>query len=385
MAATTEAAAPGAGATGEGPVGAPPASRGLGVGRMYRRRMEWARQGSVPFFGVGQVAPTTTARVEGMRREAEAFGRHLERSEKAIRELKRSTDHFLSGLGETLSAPLPRLYASAPPEGDGAAPGAAAVPPPAASQTKAVPVGSKEPLGRGLSKEALEAARRRLNEGLEQDVLAPMEQWLFAWHGAEARTQELETARIDVDSRRRAVYSLRSKAERQRASLASAASERGRGKLEQGLESTWRTMQHKEAKLAAAVEYFERFEQQVAEELAGLIRDATCLQSYLAACMEYEREAFRGAASAMTSGPDPPGEELNVGSPVAVTAAAVDSGTTTTGTTSSGAGNGKGDTEYQATLKPGAKPPVTRKVTNTGGPQAGSRLYGDDIQLPPPV
>lgn len=40
-------------------------------------------------------------------------------------------------------------------------------------------------------------------------------------------------------------------------------------------------------------------ESEVLEELAGLIRDAVCLKSYLAACTEFQREAFRGISTSL--------------------------------------------------------------------------------------
>lgn len=285
----------------------------------------------------------------------------------AMKQLHSATDAFLKESVELLSAPLPAVYSVSPmgaPE----------------AQAQAA-----ELLGPRADMDRLREITRNLGEGMESDVLAPVQQWLFAWQAVRKRAVKLEETRIDVDARRRVVRSLQQKSESQRSGIARATSERGRGKLEQSLESTWRLTQHKEAKLSMALDHFAQFEGEVSEELQGLIRDAVCLKSYLSACMELEREAFRAAGRALYDGAPSPGATHSV-----------DSGAR------GGGGGGAGSQAARGDSALGEAPnPFEDDGSSAGGYEArivagqakghgnsksdaARQMYGDDIQLPAP-
>ena len=292
------------------------------------------------------------------------------RTTTAMKQLHSATDAFLKESVELLSAPLPAVYSVSP---TGA--------PEALAQ-------AAELLGPRADMDRLREITRNLGEGMESDVLAPVQQWLFAWQAVRKRAVKLEETRIDVDARRRVVRSLQQKSESQRSGIARATSERGRGKLEQSLESTWRLTQHKEAKLSMALDHFAQFEGEVSEELQGLIRDAVCLESYLSACMELEREAFRAAGRALYDGAPSPGATPSA-----------DSGARGGGGGGAGSQAARGDSalgeapnpfeddEHAGSSAGGYEARIVAGQAKGHGnskSDAARQMYGDDIQLPAP-
>ena len=289
--------------------------------------------------------------------------------------LQSATDAFLKESTDLLAAPLPAVYTASPTGG-----------PPE-------PVEGPGLLGPRADLTRLREITKDLDEGMAADVLAPVEQWLFAWQAVRKRVDKLEEVRIDIDSRRRVVRSLQQKSESQRSGIARATSERGRGKLEQSLEATWRMVQHKEAKLSMALDHFAQFEAEVSEELSGLINDAVCLKSYLSACMELEREAFRAAGRALY---DEGGDGGSVSRDSAGAGGRGRDRRSRGPSGGAGAGAGGGQPPVDAADKGDAPNPFEEesadmyeaRIAAGQGKRpsaAGSaQMYGDDIQLPAP-
>ena len=106
-------------------------------------------------------------------------------------------------------------------------------------------VGELNTIGRGCNAEDLVRVQQELSQGLEQDVLTPMKQWLFAWSTVQARLKELEEMRIEVDSRKRQVFNLRQKETKMKENLDSSSNDHQRKVREKKLEETWRMQQRK--------------------------------------------------------------------------------------------------------------------------------------------
>jgi len=264
-----------------------------------------------------------------------------------------ANEHFLKTCKFVLSSSLPRLYETQ----DG----------------QTVPVGEVDTIGRSCNVEDIERITEELSAGLEADVLTPMKQWLFAWSTVQGRLKDLTSKRIEMDSRRRQVANLRIKEEKAKSAVDKANNPSSRLKREQELEKVWHIQQHKDGKLSAAVASYESMESEVLEELAGLIRDAVCLKSYLAACTEFQREAFRsistsliGVVGAQRTGAGPAQE----------------------------AGRGV-DNPFEKTQAnenvPAKKATVSTQYDNGEGSKSNGikpnphALYGDDIKLPAPT
>ena len=205
--------------------------------------------------------------------------------------------------------------------------------------------------------------------------------------------KQLETMRLEVDSRRRVIMGLQGKTTKQRASLDRAPSERRRGKYEQQIEATWRKTQHKEAKLAVAIDRYQKFEEELSEELAGLIRDAACLKSYFSGCMELCREAHRSAGNALNAGLKDPYPVKKIKSPAEQKAAKAKAKeeakkkkkkapSTDTSKTSVGSDS--------SSVPPPAPPQAAAQGKNAKGSgkssvRSANDLYGDDIEMPSPA
>ena len=160
-------------------------------------------------------------------------------------------------------------------------------------------IGGLDTIGRGCKLEDLEKVQQELSQGLEQDVLTPMKQWLFAWSTVQARLKQLEEMRIEMDSRKRQVYNIRQQEVKLRERLDKAKTDHHKKVREKELEDAWRMQQRKDAKLANSTASYNSMESEVLEELAGLIKDAVCLKSYLAACTEFQREAYHSLTHAL--------------------------------------------------------------------------------------
>lgn len=253
-----------------------PAGSKTGIGPFWRRLREKQRQAMAKYFPsmVDTTFTTPKSRQEFMEEEARQFASNIRLMEKDIRGLKLADETFMATCQQVLGSDLPRVYDFGE---DG----------------HVHAVGALDTIGRGTKMEDLQKVQIELSQGLEQDVLTPMKQWLFAWSTVQERLKELEEMRIEVDSRKRQVFALRQDEGKHKEAIDRAKSERSKKDKTKKLEDTWRKQQRKDAKLASATATYQSLESEVLEELAGLIRDAVCLKSYLAACTEFQREAYQ--------------------------------------------------------------------------------------------
>jgi len=253
-----------------------------GIGPWWRKLRERQSQALAEIFPsfVDTSFTTPKTRQAFMEEEARQFALNIKAMEKDIRGLKLADETFMNTCQEVLASDLPRVYDFGP---DG----------------HVHAVGELNTIGRGCNAEDLVRVQQELSQGLEQDVLTPMKQWLFAWSTVQARLKELEEMRIEVDSRKRQVFNLRQKETKMKENLDSSSNDHQRKVREKKLEETWRMQQRKDAKLANATATYQSMESEVLEELAGLIRDAVCLKSYLAACTEFQREAYQSLTHAL--------------------------------------------------------------------------------------
>ena len=303
----------------------------------------------------------------------QGFAKGLVIADKQIKALQAASSGFFKGASSLLKQPQPRVYNLV--------------------EGKAEPQGAEQALGQGTDFGKLDALGADLFGNLESDVLAPIEQWTFAWNAVQTRMKQLETMRLEVDSRRRVIMGLQGKTTKQRASLDRAPSERRRGKYEQQIEATWRKTQHKEAKLAVAIDRYQKFEEELSEELAGLIRDAACLKSYFSGCMELCREAHRSAGNALNAGLKDPYPVKKIKSPAEQKAAKAKAKeeakkkkkkapSTDTSKTSVGSDS--------SSVPPPAPPQAAAQAKNAKGSgkssvRSANDLYGDDIEMPSPA
>ena len=125
---------------------------------------------------------TPRTRQAFMEEEARQFADNIRRMEKDIRGLKLADETFMATCQQVLGSDLPRVYDFGE---DG----------------HVHAVGELDTIGRGCQASDLVRVQQELSQGLEQDVLTPMKQWLFAWSTVQERLKELEEMRIEVDSR----------------------------------------------------------------------------------------------------------------------------------------------------------------------------------------
>jgi len=254
-----------------------------GIGPAWRKLRERQRQFMADILPNGWVDTsfsTPKTRQAFMEEEAKQFAANIKLMEKDIRGLKLADETFMNTCQQVLASDLPRVYDFGQ---DG----------------HIHAVGDLDTIGRGCKTEDLVTVQQELSQGLEQDVLTPMKQWLFAWSTVQARLKELEGMRIEVDSRKRQVFDLRQQEDKLKKKLGEATNDHQKKTREKNLEDIWRKQQRKDAKLATATAAYQSMESEVLEELAGLIRDAVCLKSYLAACTEFQREAYQSLTHAL--------------------------------------------------------------------------------------
>ena len=161
-----------------------------------------------------------------MEEEARQFATNIRLMEKDIRGLKLADETFMNTCKQVLASDLPRVYDF----GD---------------DGHVHAVGPLDTIGRGCKVEDLERVQQELSQGLEQDVLTPMKQWLFAWSTVQARLKELEDMRIEVDSRKRQVFNIRQKEVKLKEKLDNAKTDHQKKIREKNLEDSWRMQQRK--------------------------------------------------------------------------------------------------------------------------------------------
>ncbi|KAL4457824.1 hypothetical protein ABPG75_012689 [Micractinium tetrahymenae] len=221
---------------------------------------------------------TSNARNRAMMKTATDFAAQVKKCEKAIRAAHSANAELLSTTKATMALPLPQTYE----DSNAGAGGAAAV---ALHQ-----VGGPHFKAESISRMGNESGHK-----LETEVLAPLTRWQDVHLQLAARFKELENTRLELDSRRRTVTEMSNKVSQMRAKLGASG---GGVKTEAKLDSTIRTLSHKEAKLKVTTQNFDQQEALLARDLAALISDGQYLKHYVAAALRLQGGALLGAADA---------------------------------------------------------------------------------------
>ena len=156
-------------------------------------------------------------------------------------------------------------------------------------------------VGGVIDTEVLNKTVRDAGARVDSDVVAPLSQWLALHDTLVSKNKELESLRLEVDSRRRTVADLTVKEAAQRARLQRNAD----AKHEQRLDEVVRTLQHKTDKLNSATTEYDKFEEELHTRLVGLIRDAAYVKVHLGAALGTLGAALAQASKQIEAGPIP--------------------------------------------------------------------------------
>lgn len=125
---------------------------------------------------------------------------------------------------------------------------------------------------------------------MEKEILTPINQWNLKYSSIKAKMAKLDDTRLELDSRKRQMLSLRKDIETQRGKL-----DRTKSRGEQALDKTTKYTQHKETKLDGCQTAYDALVQECYDELSILIKDSLLVSDYLKAVMRYGEQAFSQA------------------------------------------------------------------------------------------
>lgn len=179
-------------------------------------------------------------------------------------------------------------------------------------------------VGGAVDAESLNKTIRDAGARVEADVVAPLAQWLSLYDTLVAKNKELESLRLEVDSRRRTVADLTVKEAAQRAKLQRAAD----AKQESRLDEVVRTLQHKTDKLNASQAEYAKFEEELHARLVGLIRDAAYVKVHLGAALGTLGGALQSVSKQVDAVPIP---EITVAAGPSLSGSAKQHATTSAG------------------------------------------------------
>lgn len=233
---------------------------------------------AVGMTGGASFTPTSNLRNETMSKEANDFAVHLKKCEKAILEMKVSAEHILTTTRNVMSAPLPTVF-----EDTAAAAGSDVKP-------------RQSIGGPGFQTDVVARLSQQSSAQLESQVLVPIKRWTEVHSALNGRLVEVDNLRLEVDSRRHTVISLAAQVDKLRASLSKAGAST---KLENQLDETIKTLQHKEGKLALTTHQYQDKEQALYTDLSTLIKDAEWLRHYMAVALRLQGESLIGASVAL--------------------------------------------------------------------------------------
>lgn len=240
------------------------------MGRKWRRFSEGVRQK----FGEYSHA-TSNERNRQMLREAEGFARHLRKVGEQLAQVDNSMRGLGFGMKALLESPIPRPYII--------------------SETGETMRESPEHeiVGAGVQIERITTASEVLGMRLNTEVHAPLREWLVAYDKAKILLDEVEQMRFELDSRRRTVAGLESKANAIRSKL-----DRGDGNQHRSFEAVEKKLRHKEEKYANFQAEYEQQEQICSNAFRSLLKDSVNLRDFLAQSYkvlhEISQEAYGG-------------------------------------------------------------------------------------------
>lgn len=194
-------------------------------------------------------------------------------------DMKNAADSLFSTSKATMSAPLPHVFE------DTAAGSGGEV-------RQSLSIG-----GASFQGEAIARISQTSSAQIESQVLVPMKRWLEVFSALQVRLKQVEALRLEVDSRRHTVIDLAASVDKQRAKLSKMQGSDYR--VEAALDETIKKLQHKEGKLAVAVQSFNEKEQALYTDLSTLIKDATWLRHYVASALRLQGEALLNASKAL--------------------------------------------------------------------------------------
>lgn len=214
-----------------------------------------------------------------MLREADLFARCLRNVDSQLTRVENDVRGLGASMKDLLESPLPRPYII--------------------SETGEVMCETSEAdiVGAGVQVERITTASQVLALRLNEEVHAPLREWLSAFDRAKHLLHEVEKLRVELDSRKRTVVTLEAKANTIRSKL-----DKGDGNQQRSFEDTEKKLRHKEEKCANCKEEFEQLEQECSSALRALLKDSSNLRDFLAQAYkvlhETSIEAYGGFTSA---------------------------------------------------------------------------------------
>ncbi|GAB4817325.1 hypothetical protein N2152v2_004371 [Parachlorella kessleri] len=217
-------------------------------------------------------------------KEATDFLARLQRVEKDLRTLHKTADTTLAGCKDVMNAPLPHVYEETASASGGA-------------------VKSLESIGGpGFSPEQMLRYTVELNQAMQSQVFAPLQQWANSHKDAVLRQKNVDKLWAEVDARRTKVQGLKDNVDKLRG--------KGDAKSALKLEEATKTLQHKEAKLTLATARYEEEEAEQYAKLCVLIKDAVFLRAFIKTALAQIAQALSGASESMvTFLPEDPGQQ----------------------------------------------------------------------------
>lgn len=244
------------------------------MGQGWRRVSEAVRQ-KVGVLDTDRTFKTTAnGRNEAMFREATDFAQHLRSMERDLRGISKQVDLQFTGLRNILISPLPRAYEM--------------------GQNGPVPLEEEpRPIGQNVHIDKIVGSAQDLKRRLETEVIQPIKEWMVAYRTIQDRMRQLESVRLELDSRRRTVGNMQGRFERMKTNVGSMG-QNGTAELEQ----MEKAVIHKEEKMMRTSAQYQEMERMVYNSLFTLVRDTSVLREYTAAALQIIQECFAMAHSA---------------------------------------------------------------------------------------
>lgn len=230
---------------------------------VFRRLTESAMQtipGAASIRG-SEWKATSNERNKAMLVDCDKFAKSLKSLQAEMNYWDKSVSTGLKTFTTVMRTNLPKIYEDSP-EG-------------------AVPTEAGEiPVGVGVDIAAIEQASEEMHTRVQNEVIKPLDEWLKAHLAIKERYNELESLRLDLDSRRR--------------SAQSASDKYATGKLKNGtnLDKLSFKAQSEEEKVGLTTARYLTLELEVNTSLHALIKDTGVLREYVASGLLVMQTAF---------------------------------------------------------------------------------------------
>eukprot|EP01025_Chloroclados_australasicus_P028829 TRINITY_DN2858_c0_g2_i1.p1 TRINITY_DN2858_c0_g2~~TRINITY_DN2858_c0_g2_i1.p1 ORF type:complete len:388 (-),score=54.32 TRINITY_DN2858_c0_g2_i1:759-1922(-) len=216
--------------------------------------------------------PTSNVRNEAMFKEAMEFAKWLKIIDKNLHALESGIDRFMNDNEAFMQSSLPRIY----------------------EETTLGLVNPLDPeakqVGEGVNLDQLLVAPQELKSKLNSDVIQPLRNWLLGFEDIKQRMQEVESLRLEVDSRRRTAFNMKASLSRARTHTYEKG-EPDQTKVLQ-LEKQDARVKHKTSKADSTLAQYKELEQDTFHQLSDLVKDTVYLKQYMAEAMLIVADCF---------------------------------------------------------------------------------------------